>query len=264
MRKTSLLVLLLCTLSLFAEISVAKVEVKPRWPWSGLVDVTYTIEGGVGEYCSVTFSGHDKARGQNIEMKSMSGAGTTKFLLSAGLHTATWDAAKDVPGFHTPSFTVSVDATPAEPQYLVVDLSGGPNANRYPVGFTTTDPNLDNPALRTTELWLRRIPSGTFLMGSPTDEKGRLDDEIQHAVELTRDYYVGVFECTQKQWELVMGDRPSYFRNDDYATRPVEQVSYNQIRGEIWPDERHIVAPDSFMGRIQAKTGLTFDLPTEA
>jgi len=265
MRKPSLLVLLLCTLSLFAEIRVTKVEVKPRWPWSGLVDVTYTIEGDVGEYCSVTFSGRDRARNQSIAMKSMSGAGTTKFLLSSGTHTATWNAAKDVPGFHTPSFTVSVDATPTVPLYLVVDLSGGANANRYPVGYTTTAPNLDDPALRTTELWLRRITKGKFMMGSPTDEKGRLDDETRHEVTLTRDYYVGVFECTQRQWELVMGDRPSYFSNNEfYATRPVEQVTYNQVRGGVWPDERDVVDADSFMGRLQKRTGLAFDLPTEA
>ena len=267
MRKPTFLALLLCSLSLLAEVSVTKVEVKPRWPWSGLVDVTYTIEGGVGEYCSVTFTGHDKARDKAVKMKSMSGAGTTRFLLSSGTHTATWDAVKDVPGFHTPSFTVSVKATRADPNYLVVDLSGGPTANRYPVGYTTSPPDLGDSACRTTELWLRLIPKGKFTMGSPTDEKGRLDDETRHDVTLTQDYYVGVFECTQKQWEQVMGegDRPSFFLNDKYyATRPVEQVTYGQIRGDLWPDERHIVAPDSFMGRLQAKTGLTFDLPTEA
>ena len=265
MRKISILVFVICTLSLLAEVSVTKVEVKPRWPWSGLVDVIYTIEGGEGEYCSVTFKGHDKARNQNIEMKSMSGAGTTRFLLSPGTHTATWDAAKDVPGFHTPSFTVSVDATPAEPRYLVVDLSGGANANRYPVRYTTAEPDLSDPACRTTELWLLRITKGKFTMGSPTDEKGRLDDETQHEVILTRDYYVGVFECTQEQWERVMGDRPSYFRNEDcYATRPVENVSYNRVQGGVWPDERRIVDADSFMGRLQKRTNLRFDLPTEA
>ena len=39
----------------------------------------------------------------------------------------------------------------------------------------------------------------------------------------------------------VMGDRPSYFNNDSCnATRPVEQVSYDMIRGAKagagWPD----------------------------
>ena len=158
--------------------------------------------------------------------------------------------------------------------YVVVDLSGGPYAASYPVRYTNTPPNLDDDTCRTTELWLRKIPAGTFIMGSPEDELGRRDGEenmAQHQVTLTQDYYIGVFECTQRQWELVMGDKPSWFNNATYyATRPVEQLSYNMIRGTGaqagagWPTYGHAVDASSFMGKLQAKTGLVFDLPTEA
>ena len=155
--------------------------------------------------------------------------------------------------------------------YAVVDLSGGPNASSYPVRYTDVVPNLEDDTCRTTELWLRKIPKGTFIMGSPEDEEGRFRDETQHEVTLTQDYYIGVFECTQRQWELVMGDRPSFFNNTAYyATRPVEQVSYNMIRGTSaragagWPSYGHAVDATSFMGKLQTKTGLVFDLPTEA
>ncbi|MCR4573877.1 MAG: SUMF1/EgtB/PvdO family nonheme iron enzyme [Lentisphaeria bacterium] len=131
-------------------------------------------------------------------------------------------------------------------------------------------PDLTKDACRTTELWLRQIPAGTFTMGSPVDELGHWDDEVRHKVTLTKPFYIGVFECTQAQWEYVMGDRdrPSYFNNDlDYATRPVEQVSYDMIRGADaganWPDSNDVDAT-SFMGVLRAKTGLMFDLPTEA
>ncbi len=130
--------------------------------------------------------------------------------------------------------------------------------------------NLANDACRTTELWLRQIPAGTFTMGSPVDELGHWDDEVRHKVTLTKPFYIGVFECTQAQWEYVMGDRdrPSYFNNDlNYATRPVEQVSYDMIRGDKkgagWSDSNDVDAT-SFMGVLRAKTGLMFDLPTEA
>ncbi len=155
--------------------------------------------------------------------------------------------------------------------YVVVDLSGGPNAASYPVRYSSVGPDLSDDTCRTTELWLRKIPAGTFVMGSPEDELGRFGKEIQHEVTLTQDYYIGVFECTQRQWELVMGTRPSYFNNVDfYAIRPVEQVSYDMIRGTSatagggWPIAGHAVDASSFMGKLQAKTGLTFDLPTEA
>ena len=104
-------------------------------------------------------------------------------------------------------------------------------------------------------------------MGSPEDEWGRGSDETQHEVMLTKYYYIGVFECTQRQWELVMGSNPSEYKGDG---RPVECVSFNMIRGTGetagagWPAYGHAVDESSFMGKLQAKTGLTFDLPTEA
>ena len=153
--------------------------------------------------------------------------------------------------------------------YVVVDLSGGPNAASYPVRYSMRGPDLSDDKCRTTELWLRKIPAGTFIMGSPEDEEGRAynSDEIQHEVTLTQDFYMGVFECTQKQWELVMGSNPSYLTGD---CRPVERVAYDMIHGKpsstskAWPTEGHAVDPASFMGQLQMKTGLTFDLPTEA
>ena len=157
--------------------------------------------------------------------------------------------------------------------YLVVDLSGGSSAKNYPYRYSELPPDLNDDSCRTKELWLRRIPAGTFTMGSPMDETGRMShDETQHEVTLTQDYYVGVFECTQRQWELVMGDRPSFFRNNEcYATRPVEMVSYDGIRGNSptggagWPEYGNAVDSGSFMGKLRERTGLRgFDLPTEA
>ena len=152
--------------------------------------------------------------------------------------------------------------------YIVVDLSAGPDAANYPVRYTDQAPNLEDDACRTTELWLRKIPAGTFIMGSPEDEVGRRDSDMaQHEVTLTQDYYIGVFECTQKQWELVMGSNPSSINGN---SRPVECVSYEMIRGTGeqggagWPEYGHSVDATSFMGKLQAKTGLVFDLPTEA
>jgi formylglycine-generating enzyme required for sulfatase activity len=72
-----------------------------------------------------------------------------------------------------------------------------------------------------------RIPAGTFSMGSPSGERNRGDDEAQHQVTLTRDYYIGKFEVTQAQWQAVMGSNPSYFKSGgDY---PVEQISWIDI-----------------------------------
>ena len=162
------------------------------------------------------------------------------------------------------SFQMNLNASSLHKYLVIYDLDKDDWQYRY----TDEDPDLDDDACRTTELWLRYIPEGEFKMGSPKDEWGRSDYEVQHKVTLTKPFYIGVFECTQKQWEYVMGDRPSYFNNDDYyATRPVEQVSYDMIRGSNqgagWPSS-NAVDDDSFMGVLRAKTGLEFDLPTGA
>jgi formylglycine-generating enzyme required for sulfatase activity len=158
--------------------------------------------------------------------------------------------------------------------YMVIDLSSGPGAESYPVSYLGAVPSGGwTDAYKTTKLVMRKMPQGTFTMGSPTNELGRFDNETQHTVTLTQDFYIGVFEITQRQWELVMGNKPSYFNNATYyASRPVEQVSYFEIRenpanSEInpnWPQSSQVHA-DSFMGKLRAKTGLaTFDLPTES
>ena len=133
--------------------------------------------------------------------------------------------------------------------------------------YTDDPPDLTKDTCRTTELWLRQIPAGSFTMGSPEDELGRYSDETQVSVIIKKMFYIGVFECTQRQWELVMGSNPSSETGD---CRPVDCVSYDMIRGTGatagagWPTYGHAVDAASFMGVLRAKTGLAFDLPTSA
>jgi formylglycine-generating enzyme required for sulfatase activity len=96
---------------------------------------------------------------------------------------------------------------------------------------------------------LRWIPPGRFLMGSPEDEKGRFGDEgPQHAVIISRGFWLFATPCTQALWEAVMGENPSQFKAPD---RPVESVSWN--------------AAQKFIDRLNEKIpGLDLTLPTEA
>ncbi len=68
------------------------------------------------------------------------------------------------------------------------------------------------------------IPAGTFTMGSPDTELGRASDETQHAVTLTRAFWMKQTEVTQAEWLAVMGNNPSYHLGD--PQRPVEQVTW--------------------------------------
>ena len=92
------------------------------------------------------------------------------------------------------------------------------------------------------------VPGGTFTMGA-TGEQGSDfwdDEKPTHSVTLSG-YHIGQTEVTQALWTAVMGSHPSYFKGDQ---RPVESVSWNDCQ--------------TFIARLNAKTGKNFRLPTEA
>jgi len=94
-------------------------------------------------------------------------------------------------------------------------------------------------------------PPGEFLMGSPEGEEGRLDNERQHRVTLTKGFWLAKTECMQGQWESVMGNNPSHFKGENL---PVDSVSWNDVQGWLVKmNERHPL-PE----------GWEWDLPTEA
>ena len=157
-----------------------------------------------------------------------------------------------------------------KPKYIAIDLSGGTTATRYPIEYLDEIPGGSwSDEYKTSKLVLRHIPAGSFIMGGRnTDYPGAANTNL-HMVTLTKDFYMGVFEVTQRQWELVMGTRPAFANNPDYyAARPIEQVSFTDIRGEengiLWPQSRN-VDPSSFMFVLRKKTNdFGFDLPTSA
>jgi formylglycine-generating enzyme required for sulfatase activity len=147
-------------------------------------------------------------------------------------------------------------------QYLVIDVSGGPEATNYPVTYLSSQPVLEDEH-KQTKIVLRQIPAGSFIMGSPSNEIARGSDEQQHTVTLTKAFYMGIYEITQAQYSNVMGNNPSTFKQGTHTPRrPVENVSWNIVRGGTWPGGSP--AGTTFMGKLRSKTGLAFDLPTEA
>jgi formylglycine-generating enzyme required for sulfatase activity len=104
------------------------------------------------------------------------------------------------------------------------------------------------------------IPKGTFTMGSPIEEEDAGDDEEQHQVAISNDYYLGATEVTQGQYQKVMGTNPSHFqkrliRKSDSSMYPVEQVS--------WEDAVEFCKRLSELPE-EKKAGREYRLPTEA
>ncbi|RJR26659.1 MAG: formylglycine-generating enzyme family protein [Desulfobacteraceae bacterium] len=95
-----------------------------------------------------------------------------------------------------------------------------------------------------------RMPAGEFPMGSSSGEPGRENDEIQHRVRITKDYWLGETEVTQELWKAVMGSNPSHFSKCGEDC-PAENVSWHDCV--------------EFINKINGiVSGGGFRLPTEA
>lgn len=203
-------------------------------------------------------------------------AGDANKKVEPGARTITWKPRKAWPDNEVTEnvkAVVSAWSLSAPPDYMVVSLTAANVVNYYtcaenvPFGVT-------NDLYKTECLVMRRIPASNvqWRMGSPTTEYGRTGArETPHVVTLPNDYYIGVYPVTQRQYELLMNTRTSYFyRDEDYATRPMEQISYEDLRGIAangfdWPNNGHDVQTDSFIDKLRKHSGLSdFDLPTDA
>ena len=99
----------------------------------------------------------------------------------------------------------------------------------------------------------RLVPAGTFMMGSPRSESGRHQDEgALHRVTISSHFYMSKYEITQGQWETVMGNNPSRFK-DSGKNAPVENVNWDQCRDFCM-----------MLSREEGASTQVFQLPTEA
>ncbi|MBW1713922.1 MAG: SUMF1/EgtB/PvdO family nonheme iron enzyme [Deltaproteobacteria bacterium] len=97
-------------------------------------------------------------------------------------------------------------------------------------------------------------PAGSFMMGSGPSE-GFADERPARKVTFSKPFYIGVYEVTQLEYQRIMGENPSNYREtaEDFKgklTRPVERVDWNSA--------------SKFCSRLSGLEGKTYRLPTEA
>ena len=203
--------------------------------------------------------------------------------VETGSRTITWRPDLSWPDHIVPNggarAVVTAWALDNTPDYMVADISSAaqPNTQTYYPAADFVPGGVSNSLYKTTTLIMRKIMAKDvkWTMGSTTLETQRTAArEATHQVTLTNNYYIGVYQVTQAQWALLQPSRsaPSGFNNaTDRAMRPVENVCYNEIRNSEyaaspdpaynWPANPN---PSSFLGQLRSKTGLDFDLPSEA
>lgn len=92
------------------------------------------------------------------------------------------------------------------------------------------------------------VSGGSFNMGATSEQGSDVYDDEKPAHRVTvSDYYIGQTEVTQALWLAVMSNNPSNWKGDNL---PVERVSWDNCQ--------------TFIEKLNAKTGRTFRLPTEA
>lgn len=92
-----------------------------------------------------------------------------------------------------------------------------------------------------------RVDGGSFIMGGNIDDEDSYDHERpRHEVNVSS-FLIGETQVTQELWEAVMGNNPSNFKGKN---EPVDTVSWHDCQ--------------SFVKKLNEKTGKKFRLPTEA
>ena len=276
--------------------SITVDNVAQRWPWNNKLDITYTVDGGqdvsLGVYARIVFTAHIGTT--NITIDGVHDIGANA---SNGTHTVTWTLP---PGLRANDCTMEAQLlsseNPSGDDYMVIDLDTGvvsyegllasqaDSNDRYNTDLykSTNTANKSYMVLRKVPRWGDRgeLPNAAALSsmsGYPTGYTGVSNDSPTNWIT-GRAYYIGVFPVTQYQYTKIYGSNPSrcttntlgtaLSATDNINNRPVEYIKWGQLRSSdtLRPNES-IPAVGSntgtFFQRLNYKTGLYFDLPTE-
>jgi formylglycine-generating enzyme required for sulfatase activity len=132
-------------------------------------------------------------------------------------------------------------------------VAGEDLAERVHVQLTPTQREVSLPLVNTLGMTLVPIPAGQFQMGSAdADVWGRRRERPRHRVTISRAFFLGATEVTQRQWHELMSTSPwkgnsKTQRADDH---PATFVS--------WDDAVR------FCHKLSIREGTRYRLPTEA
>ena len=162
------------------------------------------------------------------------------------------------------------------PDYLVVALdtvTGISPVSYYVSTNALPDGGLANDVYRTSRIVMRRIHAAgvRWLMGNDGSVKATASYETPHLVTFTEDYFLGIFETTQEQHRQFSGyaytGSSDYAKNrKDVAISPKVMIEYRFLRGNSAPVNKYrkLGVDRCDFKTLRSKTGIDFDLPTDA
>ena len=301
MNKLASFIALFAAAPALAGTTISDVVIRQQWPWKADVKVDFVVSGTAGGITQVTMAAYrgDTFLG-NIPQSACSGS---LIVTSDGAKSLTFDptaidflASQGVMGNFRLDVTAA-DATDDEILYKIFDLTktaGTPGAVQYVTEHALTNGLwgawerdywgedmartviwtgvTNDAAYKTTHLVMRRIPAGSFTYGTSTDcDLYVASDTPAMTVTISKPYYMAVFETTISQYCHILDPGTNnvsmYPSNYKYY---LSTSKVNAIRGNSngsssyeWPTGRSVWST-SIVGRLRTRTGVNFDLPTEA
>ena len=272
-RKTILtFAALILACAAFADgVTITNVFARQRWPWSGVVDIDFTVKGG---NTGVKFLARCEGM-EEFQLAEKDLIGDFDAVFEPGEHTMVWDPVsagfgnRELKGF-------SVTVLPEDRTYLILNLYDG--SYRYaasePAGGWLAD-----PANYSTNIVFRRIPAGTKKLGLPDDLRTLVGFSeaysATHTATLSSDFYIGVFMVTGSQDTYAVARGKGEMPAANYsASKSRDEMKYDEIRGSMetdeidWPNTQYAVSTGSRIAAYRNITANTFpkgwiiDLPT--
>ena len=281
MKHLMMTVAMIAASAAFATPSITIDRVQQRYPWNGLVDIDYTISGlGASDDPADYYAAFKvTAAGNTYVLSNFLEFAFCDLPVTNGSHRVTWDTAADGVNFRAKDAKFDLDlvyepVVDTEASYLILDLSGGPSAETWPVKYVKGDfssAQFNKLLYKSAKLVLKKVKAGSFWMG--TGKSGNVESTGRHYVQLTQDFFIGVFPFTQGQYKTIQGNWYWYSSGftrkfEDY---PLSEMPWNYIMTGTFKDNgsgttRPAVTVDlnaraRFHGESLASA---FTLPTES
>ena len=276
---------------------VSDVVAVSRQPWDDTVDISFTVTpppGATAKAVRLNIAASNGADDVYVSDASVS----TRLARPSGRQTITWCAAVDHAGavYGRLTFNISVaEEVAGTPPYMLLRLRDGAvsyadfsitNALKKTMFFrdymafryvppTTSD---EWKALSGGSEYVRLGTPGTTNASDPHDAGWNymLDSDIlkesARSVKLTKGFYLAVYPMTWGQLEQMGRPRSSIAwsdTRDQNFSAVVTGLSYEKARGADTVNGYNFpkstaVDPESIVGILRARSGLPFDLPTDA
>ena len=287
------------TVQVMADASIERLLVRQQWPWDEKVAIDFVLNNvtAATEIDCAVYRGETR-----LSVPASAFSGDICELTSDGAYRIMFDPSylSDRPAAGerlrfvlTPS-TMPADSPLREVLYKIFDLEshtvtdvtrGALLSGRYGsvetdysrIGERYSTPLSDvliwtgvtnYPGAKTTKLVMRKIPAGTFMYPS----SGTFAQSPEYTITVSTNFYIGVFELTQKQFSYIGYTDINYYNPGELACnlgddKPVQNIGvlrvvYGDNRTANW--DASAGALKTYKDMFAGAGTYNFDLPTEA